>query len=83
MPESNPRLQLRRALLCLPADVAAVLRAYLGDAYAAPVDFLDAGLPLWVSFSDRNNGKPITAQTIADIVRKHLGSPSLGAFWHA
>jgi integrase len=79
-PESNPRLQLRRVHLCLPAEVAAALLAYLSEVYHGPLEFLDATLPLWVSFSDRNAGQVISAQTIADIALKHLGCASLSAF---
>jgi site-specific recombinase XerD len=82
-PEPNLRLQLRRVPLPLPEQVSAAMLDYLCAVYHAPLATLDARLPLWVSFSTRNAGKRISAQTLADIARKHLGSSSLNAFRHA
>jgi hypothetical protein len=80
-PEPNPRLH--PVHLCLPSNVVIALLTYLCEIYTFPLESLDATLPLWVSFSTRNAGKVISAQTLADIARKHLGTASLRAFLHA
>ena len=38
--------------------------------------------PVWISLSHRNNGKPVSSQTVADICERHLGTSKVHALRH-
>ena len=50
---------------------------YGKDLYQAPKES-----PIWVSFSDRNKGQPISARTLQRICEKHLGTSKMHATRH-
>lgn len=66
----------------LPVNTTKVLYDYLYAAYGPALGTLAPDAPVWISFSDRNQGEAISARTIERICEKHLGTSKAHATRH-
>lgn len=66
----------------LSASTSKALIEYAYAAHGTGFMALPPSAPLWVSFSDRNKGKAISGQTIADVCEKQLGTSKVHALRH-
>ena len=66
----------------LSASVSKAVNEYL--AAACGIDFMTrpTDAPVWISISHRNNGQPISGQTIADICQRRLSTSKVHALRH-
>jgi integrase/recombinase XerC len=62
--------------------VTSALYEYLHALYGADLGRRSADDPVWISFSDRNAGKAISARTIQRLCEKYLGTSKSHTFRH-
>jgi site-specific recombinase XerD len=66
----------------LPEKTTTALYDYLIDAYKSELGHLRNNAPVWISFSNRTNGKAIQARTIQRLCEKYLGTSKFHATRH-
>lgn len=66
----------------LPAPVSRAVLEWLATFYKIEPSKLGEDMPIWVSLSPRNYGKPVSIQTLADICEKHLGISKVHTLRH-
>jgi integrase/recombinase XerC len=66
----------------LHAKTTDALYEYLSAVYGKDLYQTAKESPVWISFSDRNKGKPISARTLQRICEKYLGTSKMHATRH-
>ena len=66
----------------LPTRSTAALLEYLHAIYGKDLTRLPSNAPIWVSFSDRNQGKAVSARTLQRICDRYLGTSKFHATRH-
>ncbi len=66
----------------LEPRVGRTLLNYIYSVYGSVIGQLAPDTPIWVSFSPRNRGKAISAQTIGHICERHLGTSKVHTLRH-
>ncbi|MCG8353676.1 MAG: tyrosine-type recombinase/integrase [Chloroflexales bacterium] len=66
----------------LPRNLSAALMGYLQRVYGAALADVPHSVAVWVSISPHNYGGPISAQAVADICQRHLGTSRVHQLRH-
>lgn len=66
----------------LEANVATALATYMASIYGEQWEAMSADTPIWISFSDRNKGKPIGTRTISYICEARIDTSKVHTTRH-